>query len=475
MRRDERANGRPPGEPIRTENAPPAFLPLAFFVAAAAGLVGAFAVGAARPEDLLRHWAHNRTILTALHLFVLGWGTTLAMGAVYQMAPVVLHGHLHRPRLALAQLAVHVAGVAALVSGFWWVRPRWVLAGAVTVLGSALLFVTGLVRVLRTASYRHRVGTGMAVAAAYLVLTASWGLTLALSLRYGWGLPLGRVIATHLILGAGGWFTVLIAFVSLKLTPLFAAGSPPPPRPAGAVLAALALVPAALVVSLLLLPPAWSGPATAGLSVAGALAALGHAALLWRTAPRRRGRREPPVRFALAASVLFAAAAVLGALGPGTGLVDLIRRPAAAVAYAYFVLTGWVGTMTIGQLYRILPFVIWLQRFRRWKPGEQLPFLHEIADRRVGDVLLALWLGTTLLGTLGLWTGRVPWVGAAMAAGLAAGLLLVYAGVRALTVWNPGVRWPALPPFPVMRAGADAARAGGPVAPGAGEGSRSGA
>lgn len=438
---------------LKLEAAPAPWVPLAFFLSATAALVAAFAVASLHPAAFLRHWVHNGTVLTALHLFVLGWGTTLAMGAVYQMAPVVLHARLYSERLALVHLGVHAAGVALLVTGFGWLHTPRIIAGASLLMTSVLVFAFHLALTLRGRAHPDRVGAGMAIAAAYLVLTATWGLTLALSLRWGFIRATGPVTGSHLALGAGGWFTVLIAFVSLKLTPLFAVGAPPPARAADPVLAALSAVPLGLALAGSFLPPAARGPAVRALVAVGAVAALLYARLVWRSAPRRAHRRlEPPVRFALAGSALFAALAVVGAAGYAGLAPWLFSRPERLIAWVYAALVGWVGTVTIGQLYRILPFIVWLERFRKHTPGEQLPFLHEIADRRLGDALLALWLGGLALGVAGLWVRSAPLVRAGMAAGLGGSLLLAYTEARALTVWRAGVRWPKLPPRPAPAA-----------------------
>lgn len=441
------------GHALKLEAAPSPLVPLAFFLSATAALVAAFAVASLHPHAFLRHWVHNGIVLAALHLFVLGWGTTLATGAIYQMAPVVLHARLCSERLALIHLGIHAAGVALLVTGFWWLHTPRIIAGACLLATAVLVFAVHLALTLRGRAHPDRVGAGMAIAAAYLVLTAGWGLTLALNLRWGFIRAIGPVTGSHLALGAGGWFTVLIAFVSLKLTPLFAVGAPPPGRAARPVLAALAAVPLGLALAGSFLPPAARNPAVRVLAAAGAVAACPYARLVWRSAPRRAHRRlEPPVRFALAGSALFAALAVVGAAGY-TGLAPgLFSRPERLIAWVYAALVGWVGTVTIGQLYRILPFIVWLERFRKHTPGEQLPFLHEIADRRLGDALLALWLGGLAVGAAGLWVRSAALVGAGMAAGLGGGLLLAYAEARALTVWQAGVRWPKLPPRPAQGA-----------------------
>ena len=53
-----------------------------------------------------------------IHLFVLGWATMLAMGAVYQLINVILQSSLYSERLGYVHYALFSVGLFGLLVGF---------------------------------------------------------------------------------------------------------------------------------------------------------------------------------------------------------------------------------------------------------------------------------------------------------------------------------------------------------------------
>src|SRR5690625_2594003 len=60
----------------------------------------------------------DHLILATVHTMFLGWGTSIALGSLQQMAPVVFGTELFSPRLARWVSLPFIAGVSALVYGF---------------------------------------------------------------------------------------------------------------------------------------------------------------------------------------------------------------------------------------------------------------------------------------------------------------------------------------------------------------------
>ncbi len=411
-------------EKIESHNAPPVAVPLLFFGVAVAGLLLSLSLGAWRADILAGPWKHTPYTLAVLHLFVLGWGTTLVMGAIYQMAPVVLHGHLYSSGLTRVQLALHALGVTGLAAGFWEWESRLVIAGGTLVVTSICLWVYNTVRTLRSGKLPNWVGYGLWGAAIYLLAVAGWGLTMAVNLRYGFIRSIDSTIAGHLALGAGGWFTLTIAVASFKLLPMFAVSPPAPPAGAKAVVVGLGLAPMGMALSLALVPQTRWLPLV--FAAAWSAAAVTYAGLIWRSLLARPRHRvlEPPVRFAGAAAVILGLLAISGWI-PG-----VLATPNRQAAFVYLFLTGWIGTMTLGQLYRILPFVVWLDRFRRRLHNEAIPFLHVMAPRGRSLWILALWLAGTVMGAAGLALGSEWVLRGALLLQLGAALVFTVTAVR---------------------------------------------
>src|SRR5690606_22610200 len=63
-------------------------------------------------------WSHA-------HLLLLGWGTMIAMGAVYQLINVVLQTKLYSEKLGFIQYAFSVIGVIGLALSFNMTNWAW--------------------------------------------------------------------------------------------------------------------------------------------------------------------------------------------------------------------------------------------------------------------------------------------------------------------------------------------------------------
>lgn len=434
------ALGDPPAAPpVSPHRAPPAWLPLLAFAAALLSLGGALLLTAARPDRLLLPYLRNHVTLTVTHLFTLGFGTTLAMGALYQLAPVLLNAEPAPVLPAAAQVALHLLGTAALVWGMWGLNWAWIAAGGSGVLLSVLWLGSLLAGVARRrrrpALQLFTVGAALTCLLAVLAL----GLTFAFNLRLGFLVDhLQRTLAVHAGLGLVGWFTLLTAGVSYKLVPMFAVSGAGPTSPRA--VAALLLAGLALLLLAPLSAAAW--PARAALLCLAA-GGLWLAADLAGMVRRRRTRR---LEATTAWSGGAAAALALWAAGGATYFLLLPRRPVWDVAVVYWGAMGWLATVIFAQLLRIVPFIVWLDRCRRRAVGEPVPFLHQLLDRRLAIGLLPAWLAGAALATAGLGL-ESPLL---LRAGALLHLLALAAGAALLLRTAAALRRPATPALPPL-------------------------
>lgn len=260
-------------------------------------------------------------------------------------------------------------------------------------------------------------GVLIAVAVLFYAATNVWGLTLAVNLRTGFlrGDPY-LLLAAHLAVGLVGWFTLLIAGVGLKLVPMFAPAKPLPGWLISSVGGALALGVVTFVAALPL-GPGWRWPG----ALLMALGALGYAGgVMYSFRHRRAGPLDFSVRFAVTAAGVLAAvtvAALSGMAGAWSG------REAEAGLTVLFVL-AWIGGTILGMLLRILPFMVWLHRFRnRTHKQEKIPFLHEMFHPALGWTTYLCWFAGAALMAAGFAFAAPPLItgGAVVAlAGLAA-------------------------------------------------------
>jgi hypothetical protein len=397
------------------------------------------AVGYADPLAALRAPA----TLVGVHLITIGWLSLLMLGALYQFVPVITNTPLYSQRLPLYSLCAIGPGLAAMLAGFVGLGGAPFLTAAWLPLGGSLVltgFVLGAINLAATL-WRARplpLPAGfVAFSLGFLLLTGLLGLGFAFAFAqpqppFFLRALVGSGLSLHVAAGLGGWFTLTVMGVSYRLLSMFMLA---PDEPRRSTYAALILSVAGLVLLLAAgLTGLWGGFALGWLKALGAaLAGLGmifylaDIVVFYRT--RKRRQLELNSVTAAVALALITLALLLAALAMASGRLE---RFAAALGYLF--VFGGLSGLGLSQLYKIIPFLTWLEVFgkrmgkgpvprvqdlvneSRAKPGFVLYFTATVlASAALAGGLGALWkisavlqLLATLLITLELWRARHP-------------------------------------------------------------------
>lgn len=417
-----RATAALPGMPA---SVPPPDIPLTFLAASGAGLVGA-GIAVALASGRLVGDPTSDVPVAAVHMVMLAFLTTGALGAVHQFGCVVGRRPLRSIRLARVTVWLIVAGSWALPAGFA-ASDNQVVASAGALLGTGVLLAAANLTGPLLGPATGVSVAGLRLSVSGLLVTAGFGVTYAFDRQAGegWFALNPTVVLAHAHIGLIAWLGLTYVAVAEKLWPMFLLAHRPGRSPG--VLAVWLTPPgvAALVVGLL---AGWRYLAVAGAVVmAAGLAAhlASFAGLLLRH------RRRPPEllhAFILTSALFLVAAGVLAAVAGLAPVAGATRTRLFSAEIA--ALAAWIGLALIGHAHKVVPFICWgtLRRrgVTRTAAGEPLLFTH-LWDRRVGRASLISAGGGFAAVTGGL-------AGASGAAVLAGGVLLAAAG--ALTSAN---------------------------------------
>lgn len=387
-------------------------LPIAFFglgILSLLTLAGVFLVGL---PSIAGAYFRNPWALIATHLFTLGFATTTIFGAFYQLIPVMSEAKLWSERLGWAHLVLHVLGYLCLLHGFAHVAPAFMITGGTLLLTGATLFVIGMVGTIRRAPRWHPALSFIGVALFNLLVVFSLGLTLALNWSMGFlGAATRAHLIQHVIWGFGGWFTLTILGVALKLVPLFTLTHKEPGRWG---LPVLIIYNAGLYVSLF-----WRLPGLL-LMAAGILLYLADMARSLRHRVRRVW--DISLRYAGHGLVWLAIGGALSLVGAVGGL-----SAKQAVGTIYALAIGWVGLLIVGHLFKILPFLVWTARYAPLAGRAKVPLLTDLYSSKIANGIRYLLSAGCLGVVAGLWADLLP------IAIIGAGLVAVAA---VLTSWS---------------------------------------
>ena len=421
---------------------------MSYFTAALAFLVGAQvlmiagygfpAVPAEAPETLI-----------LVHMVTIGWLSLLMCGALFQFVPVLIAQPLRGGRLVLPALICLLSGLAFLLAGFLQLAgtidtdlPLLAIAGMLLPVGFLLVvgvLVGTLLRANLTLPARF-VAAGLACVLVTVTLGALFALLLSGFLPALAGLDFRtHALPVHIAVGLGGWLTFTAIGVSYRLLPMFML-SPDGERASSRVvwwsgIAALVLIAlASPIVAMVERTGFMATPDTA----TGLAAALGLVSLILYGVDlaffyRHRKRRviELNSRAAQGAflALILSALLLLALLATGT-LGQHIG------ALLYLVAFGWLTGLGLSQLYKIVPFLTWLECYGPVMGKKPTPRVQDLVVEGRDRVWFALYFLGVLSGTGALLVNQPDVFRFAAGATLLATLAIVVELVLARRLYN---------------------------------------
>ncbi len=372
--------------------------------------------------------------LIAVHLTTIGWLSLLMLGALYQFVPVITNTRLYSQRLPLLGLGFIGVGLAAMLLGFLALSGIGALRTAYLPIGGSLVligFVLGGTNIGMTLWKVRPLplhAVFVAVSLVFLLLTALLGIALALVFALpkppAYLLMLsGSGVSLHLAAGLGGWFTLTVMGVSYRLLSMFMLA---PDEPRRSTYAALILTAGGL--GLLIIgglvqqeggPTApwvnWLGAAAVGLGVVFYLADIIE---FYRA--RKRKLLELNSVTAAAALTVLALAILIGFI-----LAPLGRLGQYAAPVGYLFIFGGLTGLGLSQLYKIIPFLTWLEVFGKRMGKGPVPRVQDLVNESRARPWFIAYFITVAIASLVLAVGNGAQFRIAVAAQLLATALIV--------------------------------------------------
>ena len=423
---------------------PRAALPLIFMLSGVMALAGALLWIMVRPE-ILSTYHYNQYVIAATHLVVLGFVSSVIMGAMYQLAPVALETQLFSRRLAWTHLAVHMVSVAGMV----WMFARWDMKqvghfGSAFALGAGL-FIYNIARTVWRGKRGALPAIGMGMALFWFAATLTAGLMIAAgkcsydsdavsasgwmgaTLRFlrGSAAAMARFDAigamhAHAHLGVMGFFVTLLMGVSYKLVPMFVLSDVQSRRRAIASMVLLSVGVASCFFTILLGSPL---KPFAGLVVCAGLLFYG-----WemRAILRARKRRalDLSMRIFLAGLWCLVPLSVLGMVLAWPRLPLTAFTGQLENLYGVLALLGLLGLAIQGMLYKVVPFLVWYVAYSPHVGSAKVPVFADMYSRRLQAVSFAAYSAGLVIACVAIVAGHGSCV--RMAAGIClAGVLML--------------------------------------------------
>ncbi|CAM3517466.1 hypothetical protein AB1399_05680 [Hydrogenibacillus schlegelii] len=335
-----------------------------------------------------------------VHLFMLDGALMIAFGATYQLLSVVLGREIWSRKLGFVHYAFFALGTILLLVAFLNFRPPDIALAATLVWISVLLFAVNVGMTMGLAKKWDAVIFSVAGATFFLVMAATLGWLMGLSLA-GWiKLPhLTPILLAHMWFAGVGWFGLLISGFSYKLLSMFflAHGVPLGIRRWTSALWFLSGFFGGF--SFFIAGPGrlWLvGPLLLG------LASLGYALHVRQIqSARNKNNPGPGIQLAVRLNVLLPALSLLILVLSGWLLREKPGHETAVRWVALMIgayLLGWVGLTILAYLSKIFPFLWWTARYGQRVGQGRVPtvnqLLNETWTRRLLRLVFALTFST---------------------------------------------------------------------------------
>lgn len=303
-------------------------------------------------DRLLRNMTFDPMVIAFVHMIMLGVVGSAIFGTLLQFIPVGLGVPLHDARLGLLGFVLYELGVATMIAGFWW----WI--GWLQALGWLIIFGAIGAHAQNTLHARRRTVNGKIVGAFITISHGFFGFAMAVAAaRIGetlgfWHIDRLYLLAAHALFGAVGFGTLTAIGIGSRMLPTFLNA----PGNDGRWLSNQLLIAS---VGLLvfgvgaILTQHWIiriGAFT--VLVAGVISSL----ILARWFRRRQRSLDSSLRHLVVAATALSTAVVMGMIIFAVSPLALNRWAAIMVV----LLLGWLTTLVMGVMSKILPHVLYL-------------------------------------------------------------------------------------------------------------------
>lgn len=342
-------------------------------------------------NDLLEAY-FNSKILAITHMAVLGWASMIVFGALYQLIPVVFETSLYSEKLAKFTFWIFGFSILFLTYTFWVGAFFSLLIYASLLTFSALLlFIINVVLSYRNSKKRNISSRFVITAIFWLAATEFVGTLIAFNFRYNFLTEIHlHYLKIHATIGLLGWFLLLIIGVGSTLIPMFLVSHQ---LNENKLKRAYLLINVGLLgLSLnwffinysLITPVFW---------LAIAIGILFFLSFVFETYNKRMRKKLDIGMKHTMISILSVFLPIVISLIVMTGFgmeEQLLTR--VTTLFGFTIIFGFITTLILGQTYKTLPFIIWLDKYKGLVGKTKTPMPRELYSENIAKGQFYLYL-----------------------------------------------------------------------------------
>ena len=307
-------------------------------------------------------------VLSFVHLFLLGFIMMVIFGAMAQLVPVVLEVGHAAVELFYAIWPLLTLGTLLMIGGFLF-SPALLPYGGMIVLISMMIFVMEIFFTIKKVQKFNLVMSSVLISNTFLFFGIIFGLLMALGYAGTIEVDISALLRSHVYLVIGGYISVTLMGLSVVLLPMFGLSHGFSMRPLEVSITMMSLGVVLVVLS--------SFTDSILLERAGYLLAFISMIIYFYmvyTIYKTRARKELDV---YAQSLIFGYFSMIVSLVLGVAYF-IFGSEALLLASGWLMFFGFFGFVITGHIYKIVPFLVWFERFSPLVGKEKVPMLADM-------------------------------------------------------------------------------------------------
>ncbi len=370
---------------LATEMAPPFVLVAHYFIAGAVFYtITSFLLPFYAGE--LNSFFLSPAIASLMHLYLLGFIMMIIFGAMYQLVPVVLEVPIFSKDFAYIQFYLFITGIilfsfALGVSGYIKLLPY----GAMMMYISMLIFIANVFLTYKEIELWSITAKFILVSNIFLLIGVSIGFYMALDLIYGFGTDLVTMVTIHISATIVGYILMTIMGIGMILLPMFSLSHGFSEKSINAafysIIVGLLLFIGSVFIKIDMIK--YIGIFFISVSI---VLALYQMWLIFVGRIRKQNDYWAKNMMASFVSLILSLLILVAAI--------LENSQNLYILFGFMLFFGFFVFFIVGHIYKILPFLVWYQRYSPLVGKIKVPMLNDMVKEKVAD--MQFWI--TLIG-----------------------------------------------------------------------------
>ena len=320
-----------------------------------------------------------------IHVFMLGFMMSVIFGAMYQLISVVLEIKLYSNDLAYAHLGLFLVGILPFVWSFLSLDAFEFLGyGSILLYISFMLYIANVLLSIRKIKKFEIKAYFILSIHVILFLGVTYGLLASLGLIHGnLGFDTVSLAHTHIVLVLFGFAGGLMSIIATVLIPMFMLSHKFNKKISNYILAGIIATSLSAIFGWFTLVQ---------ILIIGTILAFSYQ--VYDMVKKRMRRHLDVYAQDMITSGVFLVLSTL--------LIPFITNDKVMKIFMIFLILGFISSFVVGHIYKIVPFLVWNEKFAPLVGKEKVPMLAEMVHDRASQIEFNAKIATILFLSIGI-------------------------------------------------------------------------